>query len=498
MRWRLLFLWIVLVSGGAEIAASDTALGQTTNAADSEAIRQIELELEPAAEPVPVFRYRLLPPSEGRTPGNAATEYYRAVVALRATTELRKQEQQFLSEAGEAAEGDVYQKVPREKLLAWIKGHERPLQDAAAGARREFCDWDLRLQDLRGMRTLTYTLEEFQEMRTIVRVLDQRTRLELEDGKFDAAADSLQTSFQIARDLAQPPSVICGLVGVATGNVACVRVEQWISTPHSPNLYWSLTTFPRPLVSMQRGLLGESTLPERLIPMLKDAETATRSPEQWKRELVQAVRNLQQLDDEVLPKDQWKFELAVMGLIATVYPQAKAELLEAGYDRERLETMPAAQVVAIHASRTTRRNCDELIKASYLPYPEALAWSDRFAAIFESGSSRLGGELLPVTRVLLPAQAQVIRAEARLERQLAALRVIEAIRLHLAASKGQLPASLDEVKIVPVPDNPVTGKPFPYSLRQDGGTSHAVLEVPASSREPGQLGKRYVLKVRKS
>ncbi len=43
-----------------------------------------------------------------------------------------------------------------------------------------------------------------------------------------------------------------------------------------------------------------------------------------------------------------------------------------------------------------------------------------------------------------------------------ALRSVEAIRLH-AASQGQaLPRALDEIKLVPVPDDPTTGKPFEY------------------------------------
>ncbi|MEZ6054431.1 MAG: hypothetical protein R3C02_24095 [Planctomycetaceae bacterium] len=44
---------------------------------------------------------------------------------------------------------------------------------------------------------------------------------------------------------------------------------------------------------------------------------------------------------------------------------------------------------------------------------------------------------------------------------------IEAIRMHMAVNEGRLPASLDEISIVPVPNNPVTNVPFSYEL-QDG------------------------------
>ena len=55
-------------------------------------------------------------------------------------------------------------------------------------------------------------------------------------------------------------------------------------------------------------------------------------------------------------------------------------------------------------------------------------------------------------------------AFARMDRALAAMRCIEALRLYAAAHDGELPATLDDIKEVPIPLNPVTGKPFGYHL----------------------------------
>jgi hypothetical protein len=49
------------------------------------------------------------------------------------------------------------------------------------------------------------------------------------------------------------------------------------------------------------------------------------------------------------------------------------------------------------------------------------------------------------------------------------LRVIEAVRLYAHDHGGRFPASLDDVKL-PLPPDPVTGKPFSYSVR-DGGVA---------------------------
>ena len=63
----------------------------------------------------------------------------------------------------------------------------------------------------------------------------------------------------------------------------------------------------------------------------------------------------------------------------------------------------------------------------------------------------------------------------RVERQINALQVVEAIRMH-AAETGRLPECCDKITAVPVPLNPMTGRPFEYRL--DGEL--AVLNLPAS------------------
>ncbi len=58
--------------------------------------------------------------------------------------------------------------------------------------------------------------------------------------------------------------------------------------------------------------------------------------------------------------------------------------------------------------------------------------------------------------------SKVFAAQARIDRRIAAFRCVEAVRLYAAGHDGKLPASLDEIKIRPIPADPVTGKPFDY------------------------------------
>ena len=70
---------------------------------------------------------------------------------------------------------------------------------------------------------------------------------------------------------------------------------------------------------------------------------------------------------------------------------------------------------------------------------------------------------------MLPNVRSARLGEARLERRIAAVRVVEALRLHAADRGGELPGSLDQLQAVPIPLDPMTGKAFEYG--RDGATA---------------------------
>jgi hypothetical protein len=69
----------------------------------------------------------------------------------------------------------------------------------------------------------------------------------------------------------------------------------------------------------------------------------------------------------------------------------------------------------------------------------------------------------------LPDIIKLRRTEGQLEQQIALLRLVEALRLYAAEHDGKLPAQLADIT-VPLPVDPVTGKPFTYTL--EGTTAH--------------------------
>jgi hypothetical protein len=168
------------------------------------------------------------------------------------------------------------------------------------------------------------------------------------------------------------------------------------------------------------------------------------------------------------------------------YPRAKDALISWGRSAKEVEAMPVAQVVMIYTMRTYGQLRDDVFKWMAVPYPaarEGLAKAERQVA-----QSR---EVVPLARMLLPAVGSASAAGARSERTLAALRVIEAIRLHASATGGALPERLTDISVVPVPDDPVTGKPFEY--RRVGAT--ALLQSPDPRTGSGPNGLRYQIEI---
>jgi hypothetical protein len=220
-----------------------------------------------------------------------------------------------------------------------------------------------------------------------------------------------------------------------------------------------------------------------------EAETAEHTPEEWGRLLSESLIDAQRAIGQGVSLNPMEARLGMTGLAIFVYPDAKKRLVASGMDASRVEQMPVGQVLAIDAAREYRRIGDEFEKWWYVPFPNMKKTSNP-DDIFK-GNKLAGGLGRVMAGLLMPALQAVRNAHVRLDWQLNALQVVEAIRLH-AAETGQLPASLEDITSVHVPLNPATDKPYLYRL--DGDT--AVLELPFSDGFPG-IAWRFEIKIDK-
>ena len=137
------------------------------------------------------------------------------------------------------------------------------------------------------------------------------------------------------------------------------------------------------------------------------------------------------------------------------------------------------------------------MKWSHLPHhiarPRVLAAEAKLKREGYFGPAGRSRELIPLAALLLPAALQAQTASARLDARISGLQVLEAIRMYAADHDGQLPTSLTDISKVPIPNNPLTGQPFPYHKSQD----RAVLQIPAPSGQPAVVGWRLEITIRK-
>lgn len=455
----------------------------------------IKLAVDPAPEPRPALRYDLLPGYGEQTPGNAAQFYYRALLMA---AQLPKEHNKKYNEQHEKWTKSPLADLPKDDVRTWVGGYSGALGQVKLAAFREECNWDLRLREIRGFEIISFLLPDFQEMRHISRVLQLRARLEIAEGKYDEARETLRLGYKLAQDAGRPPLMINGLIGVAITAVMNEQLIELIGSPGSPNLYWALADLPAPFIDMRPAMRQEMQMPLQMFPFLKDAETAQRTPEEWRNLVVTSLAQLSQVEGNVnpTPKPDWKMQLAAAALMMKAYPEAKRALLASGMNPEKVEEMPVGQAVAIQASRAYFYAYHEMFKWTLLPYDQA--WQriaeteQRLIAEGHMGPPGAASlPVLPIANLLLPATKSVIGATARLESQLAGLRTIEAIRMHAAANDGKLPRSLEAITIVPVPNDPSTGKPFNYRLEDNKAT----LDVPAPAPQPMRNGKRFEITI---
>jgi hypothetical protein len=442
----------------------------------------VRLTVGSMAAPVPALKYTLLPQLRDRQRGNALLLYYRA---FSPEWQRHRQTPGYLDKVADANDKPLRDLKPAE-IDSLVRGfYSGILKEVDRGARRTYCDWELN-QRVRedGIGLLLPDIKGFRELALLLKL---RARQELLAGEYDKAARTLQTGLQLARHAAEGPTLIQSLVGVACAAMMLSVVDDWIERPGAPNLYWALTDLPRPLVSVRKGLEGERLFMDWLFPGSRewlDDPGATASPTRTRTSLHKYV-GMFDLHDQART-------LTPLLVALKTYPRAKQLLRKLGRSAEQVEAMPTLQAIYLYEIHQYDVAYDDLRRWASLPYHEAAPHIRRAAMQVKEQSKREG--LPTLAAFLLPAVDRVLAAQARVDRKVAALRCVEALRLHAAAHGGTFPAKLDDVTVVPIPLDPRTGKSFDYQLKGNRIT----LTGPAPAGEQANANNfiRYELTIR--
>jgi hypothetical protein len=434
------------------------------------------IRLTAAAPPVPSLRYRLLPDRSELVPGNAATGYYRALAMFVENQPLLQEiRKPYWSEWPGLAADKFPSAAARDKLALC----RHILREVEIAARRLHCDWELDGRP-EGFGLL---LPDVQAFRFVATILAVKARVEMAEGQFDEACHTLQTGFALARHLGDGPTFIHVLVGAAIGGVMCRQIEAMAQRPNAPNLYWALTTLPRPFFRLDHALAEEATMAQRALPWLGKVENGPMTEEQVKTAGAETRKMLDDFQVRRPANDDDNRKVIMSG----AYVLARRALVDQGMTAGQLDAMPQLQVVAIHALREYRLAHDEVAKWLSVRDGRLQPGFEQDARRFAEASGRLDllffyGLLKAVSDGYVPGVVNADRAVSRFDQRIAAQRCVQAIRAHAAAHGGKLPATLDEVTELPVPVDPALHKPFDYKAND---ANRATL---SGAREPkGQV-----------
>lgn len=436
--------------------------------------REVLLDVQAMAAPVPALKYQLMPEVAEMNPGNAVQAYLRC---------FGEQHNFFFTKE---------QSDERERLLKCPLSDIKPgqlkdyggsaLRQADHAARMEYADWNMLPQ----MREQGYMLllPEVQQLRTLANALAVRGRGQLADKDFEGATRTVKTLLALARHLGEYPTIITGLVGAAIAQIGLNLVEEFIQQPGAPNLYWALTAIPQPLVDIRKAVSAERIISEATYGSLMNTShvwgadeiaTATQKLKEFAAMLLNEA-------DERVDAAQW-----LKGrLTDEKWLQAsRGGLVEAGFPAAVVGQYPPEQVVLYHINHKARAQFDEAAKWVPVPYWQAEAAMEEAAKI----PVEIEGKL---TKAMVFNLGKVRTSHVRLQQRIELLRIAEGIRLDAAKNGGKLPTNLNDLS-VPVPIDPVTGKAFEYKL--DGMT--AFISGRAASVGAVPMRYRYEIRLRK-
>ncbi len=315
----------------------------------------VELTVNPSKTTEAAQQYRLLPTAEEQTDADAVPLYQRAIQSLPEDF----QPKQFSDWRSLPPD-----QLPVEQVESTLKKLKPTLDLLTQAARCKHCNWPF----VKPGQVSQEFMDDLSKYRQFSFILDVKTKLQIEQGQYDRAIDTLKTSLATARHLGNTTTLVQGMVGVAIAARNQSRIEQLIQSDNAPNLYWALDDLPQPLVEITKAI---------------DFETD----------------NL--------------------------------------------------------------KNYNLLLRKQF-------------------------------EKQLKPAHEMIRKQMNHVDRKIAALRCIEALRLYAGSHNAKFPEKPSDVTEVSIPNDPVTKKPFSY--KSTG--SEAVLELEATEASEGRDAVRYELKLK--
>jgi hypothetical protein len=430
----------------------------------------IRLTVQPMTAPKPALKYQLLPELKEMMPGNPILGYLKCFM----------EQQNFFHNKEVIAEREKWTSAPLADLpLKQLHDYGGgALRRADEAARLDAPDWQILLKAKKeGIRLL---LPEVQELRNLAWCLQLRFRVQVAEGDFDHAIVTAKTMLALSRHMAEHPTLISDLVGIAIAQLAMRPLEEMLEQPGCPNLYWALTDLPHPFIDLRKGLQGERLLTEPIFGFLDESEPM--SEERLQNAVTEVDLALKAMDAKEDARAWLDARVKDDNLVQT----ARKRLIDSGMAEKKVQQFPPLQVVLLDEKLEFEVRRDEQTKWLSLPFWKAEAGFLEAVAAHPKNDRLLSG--------FHSSLIKVKRAQTRIEQRIALLRHVEALRMYAADHDGKLPAKLDDVK-VPLPEDPFTGKAFGYEV--SGATALLKGSAPKGEEANPAYNIRYAVTIKK-
>ena len=454
------FLILTLLMAFSDVGFSQIAKADGLDSKNKEKQKDdnfVELTISAAPEPVPALQYRLLPSITALKTGNAALDWSKLTTVVPAD----------LDEYHNLKEGDLDHrdlvKLPFDEFKNEQLEYANKFYKVSSNsflkyaALKNNCDWQDAIEDGINMQ-----LPSLNSLRKIAYLVALEARVNVAKGDYNSALELLSYNFALAQDLSEGITLIQNLVGIGVASMNYRVIDDIVAQPDSPNLYWALTMMPSPLIDMRNAY--ESEMDVWIWSTLEDMDTKILSVEQANSKVNELLQNLD--------------GLPLAAYVAAGYVPGKKYLIENGYDQRRVELMPASQVVLLSQWMQYLPFRDNQFKFLFVPYYMGQPYIEN--AKKEYNNFRNSGSGFNIFYECLPAISRCKFLVTEMHAHSCALQCVEAIRMYVAVN-NKLPESLSDIKVVPVPVNPFTGKKFKYY--QDGDTFVLDVEVPDDNRD---------------
>jgi hypothetical protein len=316
------------------------------------------------------------------------------------------------------------------------------------------------------------------DFETGIQLLAIQARMHLRAGNPVEAIRNLALSLSLIRRWNQAPNPFQNAQPAYLTDQVLDILQDCQAHPRCPSLYEALASLPRPFLTPRGALEGLRLMLVGTLPgseQIRADPVGTRLDNDAMQRLDRAFYTLSAFSGRRFNLLTARLHLGLA--IKNADADAREAMRSAGYTKEVVAATPALNAAILHslmAGEDVLGQESAALALSYDPAQERMEAVDR---AHPRGEAKPGEPGIPSVRFLIEQSMNLLAPFHALERRLDMLRTIEALRLH-AHQTGKLPAKLEDIKVVALPLDSPSGKPFDYQL--EGGM--AFLDSPAVSR----------------